>query len=64
MLDSIAAYTDDGIQKFETYAEWLDYVRNNGPEGTSEKSAASQYKEDKTSLDNLKGAAGALEDHT
>jgi len=64
MLDSIAAYTDDGIQKFETYQELLEWIRNNGPEGTSEKSAASQYKEDKSNLDNLKGAAGALEDHT
>jgi len=64
MLDSIAAYTDDGIQKFKTYAEWLDYVRNNGPEGTSEKSAASQYKEDRTDINNLKGAATSLEKHT
>jgi len=60
MLDSIAAYTDDGIQKFETYQELLEWIRNNGPEGTSEKSAASQYKEDKTSLDNLQGASKSL----
>ena len=60
MIDEIAAYTDDGITKFQTYKQLLDYISNNA--GSVQKlSAADQYKKDKDNLTTLQGASKALE---
>ena len=64
MIEQIAAWTDDGTQKFQTYIEYLDYIKTNRSEQVSQKTAVDTYKEDKADLDNLKGAASSLEKHT
>lgn len=64
MIEQIAAWTDDGTQKFKTYTEYLDYIKTNGSEQVSQKTAVDTYNEDRTNLSNLKGAASSLEKHT